>query len=123
MYTVTKEGEENHTKAQALWRMIGINITPIAPHEARAMNIKREIAKINRLKGRMKLIAEKALFNNMSIKDIKKLIDNDAQKLIKLTDKIKGKLSKPLPEKFKRSKEQRLKAVEKFLKARKKTDQ
>ena len=123
MYTVTKEGEEKHTKAQALWRMIGINITPIAPHEARAMNIKREIAKINRLKGRMKLIAEKALFNNMSIKDIKKLIDNDAQKLIKLTDKIKGKLSKPLPEKFKRSKEQRLKAVEKFLKARKKTDQ
>ena len=121
-YTVTKEGEQKHTKSQALWRMIGVNITPIAPHEARAMNVKREVAKINRLKGRIRKNAEDAYWRNMPIKDIEEMIKNDVKKMEKLYDKIKDRLSKPLPEKLKRSKKQRLKIMEDFLKKRREQD-
>ena len=118
-FTITKEGEEKHTKSQALWRMIGINITPIAPHEARAKNLKFEVAKINRLKGRIKKNAEDAFWNGMSVKDIEGMVRKDADKLKALYEGIKDKLDKPLPAKLKRTEKQRMKIMNEFLKKRK----
>ena len=102
--------------------VVGVNITPIAPHEARAINVKREVAKINRLKKRIKDNAEDAYWKNMPIKDIEEMIKNDVKKMEKLYDKIKDRLSKPLPEKLKRSKKQRLRIMEDFLKKRREQD-
>jgi len=118
-FTVTKEGEAKHTKSQALWRMIGINITPIAPHEARAKNLKFEVAKINRLKGRIKKNAEDAYWRAMPIEDIKDMVKKDADKLKALYEGIKDKLDKPLPAKLKRTEKQRMKIMNEFLKKRK----
>ena len=119
MFTVTKEGEAKHTQSQALWRMIGINITPIAPHEARAMNVKREVGKINRLKRRIKKNAEDAFFRSMSIEDIKEMVKKDAEKLEELYKGIEDRLSKPLPAKLKRTEKQRIKIMNEFLRKRK----
>ena len=119
MFTVTKEGEAKHTQSQALWRMIGINITPIAPHEARAMNVKREVGKINRLKRRIKKNAEDAFFRAMSIEDIKEMVKKDAEKLEELYKGIEDRLSKPLPAKLKRTEKQRIKIMNEFLRKRK----
>ena len=119
MFTVTREGEAKHTQSQALWRMIGINITPIAPHEARAKNVKREVAKINRLKRRIKKNAEDAYFNGMSMEDIKKMIKNDAEKMKDLSERLKDRVLAPLPAKLKRTERQRMKIFNEFLKKRK----
>ena len=118
-FTVTKEGEAKHTQSQALWRMVGINITPIAPHEARAKNVKFEVQKINRLKRRIKKNAEDAFFNGMSIKDIESMVKRDADKMKDLYEGLKNRLDKPLPAKLKRTERQRIKIMNEFLKKRK----
>ena len=46
---VGREGEPKFTKAQALARMVGLNITPIAPFEARAKQVYFESQKIKKL--------------------------------------------------------------------------
>ena len=118
-HTVTKEGEAKHTQTQALWRAIGINITPIAPHEARGVNAQREVAKINRLKRRIKNDAEKAFFNGVSIKDIDEMIREDVKKMEDLADALDKRLGTPLPAVLKRTEKQRLKILNEFLKKRK----
>ena len=118
-HTVTKEGEAKHTQTQALWRAIGINITPIAPHEARGVNAQREVAKINRLKRRIKNDAEKAFFNGVSIKDIDEMIREDVQKMEDLADALDKRLATPLPAVLKRTEKQRLEILNEFLKKRK----
>jgi hypothetical protein len=116
---VTKEGEAKHTKAQAYWRAVGINITPIAPHEARAKNAFREVAKINRLKQIIKKNAEDALFNMVPLKDIDEMIREDVKKMEDLSDALEKRLSTPLPASLKRTEKQRLEILNKFLERRK----
>ena len=122
-YNVTKEGEEKHTESQALFRMIGINITPLAPFEARGKNVVREVAKINRLKRRIKKRIETAVFTSMSDKDIAKMVEQDVEKIKVLAKDLEKRVSKKLPPQFKRTPKQRVEIMEKFLKKRREDNQ
>jgi len=113
---VTVEGEPRFTFWQAVARMYGINITPIAPHEARAKDAFFEMQKIKRLQRRIAHNYERGIFNGMTDAQLKEQVQRDVDKLNNLATKLKERLAKPLPQSLKRSKAEQLRVREKFLK-------
>ena len=83
------------------------------------MNARREVAKINRLKNRIRMNAEDAIFNNVPFKDIKEMIREDVKKMEDLADALDKRLGTPLPASLKRTEKQRLEIFNKFLERRK----
>jgi len=112
---VTIEGEPRFTMFQAITRMFGINITPIAPHEARAKNVFFEMQKIQRLKRKVSHDYRDGVFKGLSKKELQEHVQENADKLNKLIKKLKERVKKPLPKSLKRTKAQKLKVREKFL--------
>ena len=113
---VTVEGEPRFTFWQAVARMYGINITPIAPHEARNKQAYFDMQKIKRLQRRIAFNYKQGLFEGRTKAQLEEQVQRDVDKLNKLIKKLKDKLAKPLPQSLKRSRAEQLKAREAFLK-------
>ena len=113
---VTVEGEPRFTMGQAVARMFGINITPIAPHEARSKQAYFDMQKIKRLERRIAFNYKQGLFEGRTKAQLEEQVQRDVDKLNKLIKKLKEKLAKPLPKSLKRSRVEQLKAREVFLK-------
>jgi hypothetical protein len=113
---VTREGEPKFTEGQAIARMFGMNVTPIAPHEARNKNAYFEMQKIKRLQRKIAHDYRAGVFQGLSKKELKEVVQINVEKLNTLVKDLKASLAKPLPASLKRSKLQKLKAREKFLK-------
>jgi hypothetical protein len=113
---VTVEGEPRFTMGQAVARMFGINITPIAPHEARVKDAYFESQKIKRLQRRIAHNYKAGIFEGKTEAQLKEQVQRDVDKLNNLIKKLKERLAKPLPQSLKRSKAEQLRVREKFLK-------
>jgi len=112
---VTKEGEPKFTEGQAVARMFGMNVTPIAPHEARQKIAYFEMQKIQRLQRKIVHDYKSGVFQGLSKEELKEVVKKNVDKLNALVKDLKEMLAKPLPASLKRSKMQKLKAREKFL--------
>jgi hypothetical protein len=117
---VTKEGEPKFTEGQAIARMFGMNVTPLAPHESRQKNAYFEMQKIQRLQRKIVHDYRSGVFQGLSKKELKEVVKKNVDKLNTLVKDLKETLAKPLPESLKRSTIQKLKARENFLKRLKK---
>jgi len=113
---VTKDGEPKFTEGQAIARMFGMNVTPIAPWEARQKIAYFEYQKIQRLTRKIAHDYRIGLQNGLSKKELEEVTKINVDKANALIKDLKEMLAKPLPKSLKRSKLQKLKAREKFLK-------
>ena len=116
----TKEGEPRFTEGQAVARMFGMNVTPIAPHEARNKNAYFELQKIQRLKRRIVHDYRHGISIGLSKKELKEGVKKNVEKLNALVKSLKEMLASPLPKSLKRSKMERAKAREEYLRRLKK---
>ena len=114
--TVGREGEPKFTKAQAWARMFGLNITPIAPFEARAKQVYFEVQKIKKLKRGISQKVEKALRAHYSKEEIEGIVKYEVEIINGLIEKLNKKVSKKLPASLKRSKMDLMRSREKYLK-------
>jgi len=113
---VGREGEPKFTKAQALARMVGLNITPIAPFEARAKQVYFESQKIKKLQRGISQKVEKALRAQYTKKEIDDLVKYEIGIINRLVEKLNKRISKKLPASLKRSKMDLIRSREKYLK-------
>ena len=113
---VGREGEPKFTKAQAWARMFGLNITPIAPFEARAKQVYFEVQKIRKLKRGISQKVEKALQAHYTKKGIEDIIKYEVGIINRLVEKLNKKIKKKLPASLKRSKMDLMRSREKYLK-------
>ena len=94
---IGKDGEAKFTKGQAISRMFGINITPIAVPEGRNKQLRYEYSKLNKMKYRARRELENMLMSRRSMDDINDLAQKWRKKLIAEETKFleKVKISKP----------------------------
>ena len=113
---VGREGEPKFTSGQAIARMFGFNITPIAPFEARAKNVYFEVQKIKKLQRQIAYKYRKGMEARYNKEELKELLTDEIGKLNNLIKRLNERVSKKLPESLKRSEKERLRAMEDQLK-------
>jgi hypothetical protein len=112
---VGREGEPKFTEAQAWLRMVGLNITPLAPFEARGKQVRYEVQKIKGLQRALKIKYQKGLQAQYSKKELNNLVKNEVERINRLVEKLNKRVSKKLPASLKRSKMDILRSREKYL--------
>ena len=113
---VGREGEPKFTPAQAIARMFGMNVTPIAPFEARAKNVYFEVQKIKKLQRQIAYKYRKGMEARYTKEELKDLLTGEIEKLNNLVKKLNERVGKRLPQSLKRSEKERLRAMEEQLK-------
>ena len=113
---VGREGEPKFTKAQAWARMVGLNITPIAPFEARAKQVYFEAQKIKKLQRGINQKVGKAIQAKYTKNKIDELVKGEIETINRLVKNLNKRISKKLPASLKRSRMDLLKSREKHLK-------
>ena len=113
---VWREGEPKFTPAQAVARMFGMNVTPIAPFEARAKNVYFEVQKIKKLQRQIAYKYRKGMEARYTKEELKDLLTGEIEKLNNLVKKLNERVGKRLPQSLKRSEKERLRAMEDQLK-------
>ena len=112
---VGREGEPKFTEAQAWLRMVGLNVTPLAPFEARGKQVNFEINKIKKLQRALKIKYMKGMQAQYSKEELKNLVQVELDRVNRQVEKLNKRISKPLPASLKRSKKDMLKSREKYL--------
>tara|TARA_R110000803_G_scaffold72317_2_gene135990 strand:+ start:1482 stop:9860 length:8379 start_codon:yes stop_codon:yes gene_type:complete len=112
---VGREGEPKFTEAQAWLRMVGLNVTPLAPFEARGKQVNFEINKIKKLQRALKIKFMKGMQAQYSKEELKDLVQVELDRINRQVEKLNKRISKPLPASLKRSKKDMLKSREKYL--------
>ena len=112
---VGREGEPKFTEAQAWLRMVGLNVTPLAPFEARGKQVNFEMNKIKKLQRALKIKYMKGMQAQYSKEELKNLVQVELDRVNRQVEKLNKRISKPLPASLKRSKKDMLKSREKYL--------
>jgi hypothetical protein len=113
---VGREGEPKFTPSQAVARMFGLNITPIAPFEARAKNVYLEVQKIKKLQRQISYKYRKGMEARYTKSELKDLLQDELEKLNLLIKRLNERVGKKLPKSLKRTEKERLRAIEEQLK-------
>ena len=94
---LSKEGEAKFTKGQAVGRMFGMNITPIAVPEGRNKHLRWEYSKHNKLVYRAKRELTNMLMMQIDMTEIKKVGKEWGKKIMKSQEEFREmiKISKP----------------------------
>ena len=104
--TLTREGEARFTPAQAWARMVGMNVTPLAPMEAKSKLLRFELSKVHKLKRIMSRRIEDLYRMGAPADKITEETEEFVEKLNEQIKVVNEKAEKPLPMNILRKHEQ-----------------
>ena len=104
--TLTREGEARFTPAQAWARMVGMNVTPLAPMESKSKLLRFELSKVHKLKRIMSRRIEDLYRMGAPADKITEETEEFVEKLNEQIKVVNEKAEKPLPMNILRKHEQ-----------------